>query len=119
MIFSPHKNFIIAFYLFEPDPELHVHSGTERSSFSDKFRRPGPEPSVLSVNLAGSGPVMFFIDSPLQWTNPGHFSPDSENDKRLLKILNTPLIFAQNINREYINIEPPDDPLLTSKHNLF
>ena len=34
----------------------------------------------------------------LQWTNPGRFSPDSENDKRLLKILNTPLIFAQNIN---------------------
>ena len=55
----------------------------------------------------------------LQWTNSGRFSPDSENDKRLLKILNTPLIFAQNINREYINIEPPDDPLLTSKHNLF
>ena len=52
---------MIAVYLFEPDPEL--HSGTERSSFSDKFRRPGPEPSVLSVNLAGSGPVMFFIDS--------------------------------------------------------
>ena len=62
MIFSSHKDFIIAVYLFEPDPEL--HSGTERSSFSDKFRRPGPEPSVLSVNLAGSGPVMFFIDSP-------------------------------------------------------
>ena len=62
MIFSPHKDFIIAVYLFEPDPEL--HSGTERSSFSDKFRRPGPEPSVLSVNLAGSGPVMFFINSP-------------------------------------------------------
>ena len=61
MIFSPHKDFIIAVYLFEPDPEL--HSGTERSSFSDKFRRPGPEPSILSVNLAGSGPVMFFIDS--------------------------------------------------------
>ena len=61
MIFSPHKDFIIAVYLFEPNPEL--HSGTERSSFSDKFRRPGPEPSVLSVNLAGSGPVMFFIDS--------------------------------------------------------
>ena len=61
MIFSPHKDFIIAVYLFEPDPEL--HSGTDRSSFSDKFRRPGPEPSVLSVNLAGSGPVMFFIDS--------------------------------------------------------
>ena len=61
MIFSPHKDFIIAIYLFEPDPEL--HSGTERSSFSDKFRRPGPEPSVLSVNLAGSGPVMFFIDN--------------------------------------------------------
>ena len=62
MIFSPHKDFIIAVYLFEPDPEL--HSGTERSSFSDNVRRPGPEPSVLSVNLAGSGPVMFFIDSP-------------------------------------------------------
>ena len=62
MIFSLHKDFIIAVYLFEPDPEL--HSGTERSSFSDKFRRPGPEPSVLSVNLAGSGPVMIFIDSP-------------------------------------------------------
>ena len=61
MIFSPHKDFIIAVYLFEPDPKL--YSGTERSSFSDKFRRPGPEPSVLSVNLAGSGPVMFFIDS--------------------------------------------------------
>ena len=61
IIFIPHKDFIIAVYLFEPDPEL--HSGTERSSFSDKFRRPGPEPSVLSVNLAGSGPVMFFIDS--------------------------------------------------------
>ena len=51
MIFSPHKDFKIAVYLFEPDPEL--HSGTERSSFSDKFRRPGPEPSVLSVILAG------------------------------------------------------------------
>ena len=62
MIFSSHKDFIIAVYLFQPDPEL--HSGTERPSFSDKFRRPGPEPSVLSVNLAGSGPVMFFIDSP-------------------------------------------------------
>ena len=61
MIFSPHKDFIIAVYLFEPDPEL--HSGTERSSFSDKFRRHGPQPSVLSVNLAGSGPVMVFIDS--------------------------------------------------------
>ena len=48
-------------YLFEPDPEL--HPGTERASFSNKFRRPGLEPSVLSVNLAGSGPVMFFIDS--------------------------------------------------------
>ena len=55
----------------------------------------------------------------LQWTNPGRFSPDSENDKRLLKILNTPLIFAQNINREYINIEPPDDPLLTSKQSVL
>ena len=33
---------MISVYLFEPDPEL--HSGTERSSFSDKFRRPGPEP---------------------------------------------------------------------------
>ena len=51
----------IAVYLFEPDPEL--HSGTEKLSFSDKFRRPGPEPSVLSINLAGSGLVMFFIDS--------------------------------------------------------
>ena len=51
----------------------------------------------------------------LQWTNPGRFSPDSENDKRLLKILNTPLIFAQNINREYINIEPPDDPKQSGK----
>ena len=48
MIFSPHENFIIAVLLFEPVPEL--HSGTERSSFSDKFRRPGPEASVLSVN---------------------------------------------------------------------
>ena len=61
MIFSPHKNFIIAVCLFVPDPEL--HSGTERSSFFDKFRIPGPEPSVLSVNLAGSGPVMVFIDN--------------------------------------------------------
>ena len=61
MIFSPHKDFKIAVYLFESDPEL--HSGTERSSFSDKFRRPGPEPSVLSVILAGSGPVMVFIDN--------------------------------------------------------
>ena len=61
MIFSPHKNFIIAVFLFEPFPEL--HSGTERLSFSDKFRRPGPEASVLSVNLAGSGPVMVFIDN--------------------------------------------------------
>ena len=62
MLFSPHKDFKIAVYLFVPDPEL--HSGTERSSFFDKFRRPGPEPSVLSVNLAGSGPVMIFIDNP-------------------------------------------------------
>ena len=61
---------MIAVYLFEPDPEL--HSGTERSSFSDKFRRPGPEPSVLSVNLAGSGPVMFFIDSRDFTTNLAH-----------------------------------------------
>ena len=52
---------MIAVYLFEPVPEL--HSGTERLSFSDKFRRPGPEPWVLSVNLAGSGPVMLFIDN--------------------------------------------------------
>ena len=59
MIFSPHKDFKIAVYLFEPDPEL--HSGTERSSFSDKFRRPGLEPLVLSVILAGSGPVIRFF----------------------------------------------------------
>ena len=50
MIFSPHKDFIIAVYLFEPDPEL--HSGTERLSFSDKFRRPCMEHLGLSVNLA-------------------------------------------------------------------
>ena len=56
---------MIAVYLFEPVPEL--HSGTERSSFSDKFRRPGPEPLVLSVNLAGSGPVMLFIDNLESW----------------------------------------------------
>ena len=67
MIFSPHKDFMISVYLFEPDPEL--HSGTERPSFSDKFRRPGPEPSVLSVNLAGSGPVMFFIDNQFDGLN--------------------------------------------------
>ena len=65
MIFSPHNDFIIAVYLFEPDPEL--HSGTERSSFSDKFRRPGPKPSVLSVILARSGPVMFFIHSQTEY----------------------------------------------------
>ena len=45
-----------------PGPEL--RSGAEGSSFSDGFRGPGPEPSVLSVGLAGSGPVVFFIDSP-------------------------------------------------------
>ena len=81
MIFSPHEDFMISVYLFEPDPEL--HSGTERSSFSDKFRRPGPKPSVLSVNLAGSGPVMFFIDSPsnfpcrLRGSNPGPLEPQA------------------------------------------
>ena len=64
MIFSPYKNFKIAAFLFEPVPEL--YSGTERSSFSDKFRRPDPEASVLSVNLAGSGPVMVFIDNRIQ-----------------------------------------------------
>ena len=63
MIFSLHKNFIIAVCLFVRDPEL--HSGTERSSFFDKFRIPGPEPSILSVNLAGSGPVMVFINNPI------------------------------------------------------